>query len=62
VANDVSAGRLQAAAIHPPISRLLVMRLGSKQAITTAALAVAEFIATIAASLIKDRIWRPPRA
>jgi hypothetical protein len=38
------------------------MRLGSKQSITTAALAVAEFIATIAASLIKDRIWRPPRA
>jgi LysR family nitrogen assimilation transcriptional regulator len=63
VANDVAAGRLQAAPIKDPqISRQLVMRLGSKQSITTAALAVADFISTISAQFIEQGIWRAPRS
>lgn len=62
VAKDIAAGRLQAALIkEPTISRLLILRMGSKQSITTTALAVAEFIAKIAADLIREGIWRAPR-
>lgn len=62
VAKDVAAGWLQAVPIkEPSITRLLVMRLGTKQSITTAALSVADFISTIALQLIEKGTWRPPR-
>ena len=62
VASDVAAGRLQAAPIKDPqIARLLVMRLGSKQSITTSTLAVADFIATISLQLIENGTWHAPR-
>jgi LysR family nitrogen assimilation transcriptional regulator len=63
VAGDVAAGRLQAAPIKDPqISRLLVMRLGSKQSITTSTLAVADFISTISVQLIENGTWHALRA
>jgi LysR family nitrogen assimilation transcriptional regulator len=62
VARDVAAGRLQAAPIRDPaISRLLVMRLGAKHSITTAARAIAELIRVIAAQRIAEEIWHAPR-
>jgi LysR family nitrogen assimilation transcriptional regulator len=61
VARDVADGRLQAAPIRDPqISRLLVMRMGGKHSITTAARAVAGLISDVASQLIGDGIWRAP--
>ena len=61
VARDVAAGRLQAALIKdPPLARLLVVGLGSKQSVTTAARAVADLISAIAAKLTSEGEWRAP--
>lgn len=63
VANDVAAGRLQAAPIKDPtISRVLVMTTGPKHSITTATRAVANLIASVAAALVAAGTWRAPRA
>jgi len=61
VADDVAAGRLQAALIKDPtISRVLVMTTGPKHSITTATRAVASLIASVAATLVAKGTWRPP--
>lgn len=61
VANDVAAGRLQAAPIKDPlISRILVMTTGPKHSITTAARAVVDLISQVAASLVAAGTWRAP--
>lgn len=62
VANDVAAGRLQAAPIKDPtLSRVLVMTTGPKHSITTATRAVAGLITTVAADLVAAGTWRAPR-
>lgn len=61
VASDVASGRLQAAPIKdPPITRLLVMTVGHKNSLTTAARAVAELVTTVAADLVRAGTWRTP--
>jgi LysR family nitrogen assimilation transcriptional regulator len=62
VANDVAAGRLQAAPIKDPtISRVLVMTTGPKHSITTATRAVAGLVTTVAADLVAAGTWRAPK-
>lgn len=62
VANDVDAGRLQAAPIKDPtISRVLVMTTGPKHSITTATRAVAGLVTTVAADLVAAGTWRAPK-
>jgi len=59
VANDVAAGRLQAAPIkEPTISRALVMITGPKNSLTTAARAIAGLIDSVVAELIRKGVWR----
>ena len=62
VANDVAAGRLQAAPIRDPtISRVLVMTMGPKHSITTATRAIGDLVVAVAGTLVADGIWRAPR-
>lgn len=61
VANDVAAGRLQAAPIKDPvISRLLVMTTGPKNSLTTAARAIAGLVTSVGADLVRQGTWRSP--
>ena len=61
VANDVAAGRLQAAPIKDPtIERLLVMTTGPKNSLTTAARAIAGLVVSVAAELVRKGTWRAP--
>ena len=61
VANDVAAGRLQAAPIKDPtIERLLVMTTGPKNSLTTAARAIAGLVISVAAELVRKGTWRAP--
>jgi LysR family nitrogen assimilation transcriptional regulator len=61
VANDVAAGRLQAAQIKDPtISRLLVMTTGHKNSLTTAARAIASLVVSVADGLVRTGTWRAP--
>jgi LysR family nitrogen assimilation transcriptional regulator len=61
VANDVAAGRLQAAPIRDPtISRLLVLTTGPKNSLTTAGRAVAGLVVSVAAGLVAQGTWRAP--
>ena len=61
VANDVAAGRLQAAQIKDPtISRLLVMTTGHKNTLTTAARAIASLVVSVADGLVRTGTWRAP--
>lgn len=61
VASDVASGRLQASPIKDPaITRLLVMTIGPKNALTTAARAVAGLMTTVAADLVRSGTWRAP--
>lgn len=62
VADDVAAGRLQAAPIREPtISRVLVMTLGPKHSISTATRAVADLVVAVARQLVADGTWRAIR-
>lgn len=62
VANDVAAGRLQAALIREPtISRVLVMTMGPKHSITTAARAVGSLVTSVAGKLVADGTWQAPK-
>jgi LysR family nitrogen assimilation transcriptional regulator len=61
VANDVEAGRLQAAPIKDPtIVRQLVMTTGPKNSLTSAARAVASLVVSVAADLVRKGTWRAP--
>jgi len=61
VANDVAAGRLQAAQIKDPtISRLLVMTTGHNNSLTTAARAIASLVVSVADGLVRTGTWRAP--
>jgi LysR family nitrogen assimilation transcriptional regulator len=61
VANDVAAGRLQAAPIRDPtISRVLVMTMGPKHSISTATRAVGDLVVSVADKLVADGIWKAP--
>lgn len=59
VADDVRAGRLQAALIRDPrITRTLVMTMAAKNSLTIAARAVADLIPAATQRLIQDGHWR----
>lgn len=61
VARDIAEGRLQAALIDdPPLSRLLVMRVGPKHTLTTASRAIAGVISGITLDLVRQGHWRAP--
>jgi LysR family nitrogen assimilation transcriptional regulator len=63
IANDVAAGRLQAAPIKDPtIVRRLVMTTGPKNSLTTAARAIAGLVVSVAADLVRKGTWRAPGA
>jgi LysR family transcriptional regulator, nitrogen assimilation regulatory protein len=61
VADDVSAGRLQASLIRDPVlTRTLVMAVQSKNSLTMASRGIADLIAKQASELIEHRRWLMP--
>lgn len=61
IAEDLQARRLQATQIrNPEISTILVMRVAPKNALTTAARALASLVITVSRALVAEGIWRSP--